>query len=290
MDLPSREAHPATIATIKECLGKPAACGEQFLIYEGDCADYLPQLPRDSVPLIVTSPPYNIGKEYEESLPLSSYLDWCERWIRELYGASAVNGAFWLNLGYVSIEQHAKAIPISYLLWNRIPYYLVQEIVWNYGAGVAGKTFFSPRNEKFLWYVKNSEKYTFNLDDVRDPNVKYPKQKKNGKLKCNPLGKNPTDVWQFAKVTSGANRSSKERMPHPAQFPLAVIERIIKASSNRGDVVLDPFLGSGSLIEAAIRTGRIGVGFEINPTYVRLAAERIKKAVARQAQSQATLF
>jgi adenine-specific DNA-methyltransferase len=278
----------ATIASIKECLGEPAAQGEQFLIYEGDCVDYLGRLPRESVPLVVTSPPYNIGKEYEETLPLSRYLDWCEHWIQELHRVSAAHGAFWLNLGYVSVEQRAKALPISYLLWNRIPYYLVQEIVWNYGAGVAGKTFFSPRNEKFMWYVKDPANYTFNLDDVRDPNVKYPKQKKNGKLKCNPLGKNPTDVWQFPKVTSGKNRSSKERMPHPAQFPLAVVERIIRASSNPGDVVLDPFLGSGSLIEGAIRTGRIGVGFEINPKYVGMAANRIKKAAARQSQS--TLF
>ncbi|MFM6250745.1 MAG: site-specific DNA-methyltransferase, partial [Dolichospermum sp.] len=113
------------------------------------------------------------------------------------------------------------------LLWDKIPFYLIQEIVWNYGAGVAGSKFFSPRNEKFLWYVKNPEAYTFNLDDIRDPNVKYPNQKKNGKIKVNPLGKNPTDVWEFPKVTSGQNRSSKERTPHPAQFPSAVIQRII---------------------------------------------------------------
>ena len=100
---------------------------------------------------------------------------------------------------------------------------------------------------------------------MRDPNVKYPRQKKNGKLKCNPLGKNPTDVWHIPKVTSGTNRSSKERMPHPAQFPMAVVERIIRACSNPGDVVFDPFVGSGSLIEAALRNGRQAVGFEIRP-------------------------
>jgi adenine-specific DNA-methyltransferase len=130
-----------------------------------------------------------------------------------------------LQGGYLSVPSRTKAIPIPYLLWDRVPFYLIQEIVWNYGSGVAGSKLFSPRNEKFLWYVKDYENYTFNLDEVRDPNVKYPNQKKNGKIKVNPKGKNPTDVWEFPKVTSGKNRSSKERTDHPAQFPVAVIER-----------------------------------------------------------------
>ncbi len=137
--------------------------------------------------------------------------------------------------------------------------------------------FFSPRNEKFLWYVKDSQKYLFNLDDIRDPNVKYPNQKKNGKLKCNINGKNPTDVWQIPKVTSGQNRSSKERTPHPAQFPIELISRIILASSNHGDIIFDPFFGSGSIAEAAIKTRRKAIGIEINPDYVNIAVERVKK-------------
>jgi adenine-specific DNA-methyltransferase len=118
--------------------------------------------------------------------------------------------------------------------------------------------------------------YCFNLDDVRDPDVKYPNQKKNGKLKCNPLGKNPTDVWQFPKVTSGKDRSSDERTPHPAQFPLAVIDRIVKCSSHAGDIVLDPFIGSGTTAEAALRNGRNVIGFEISANYVEIAARRIE--------------
>jgi adenine-specific DNA-methyltransferase len=190
------------------------------------------------------------------------------------------------------LDGRAKAVPLSYLLWDRVPFYLVQEIVWNYGAGVAAKRSFSPRNEKFMWYVKNPDQYTFDLDAVRDPNVKYPKQKKNGKLKCNPLGKNPTDVWQVPKVTSGTNRSSKERMPHPAQFPVAIIERIILACSKPGDVVFDPFVGSGSLIEAALRNGRQAVGFEIRQDYVGIAARRISRFLDRQLQetAQGSLF
>ncbi len=272
---------------IEESLGPPAASGEGYLVYQGDSLAMLPQVPDDLFPLTVTSPPYNIGKEYESQRPIDEYLGWCSAWINEVSRVTRSDGAFWLNLGYVSLAGRAKAIPLPYLLWNRVPFYLVQEVVWNYGAGVAAKRSFSPRNEKFLWYVKNPEKYIFNLDAVRDPNVKYPKQRKNGKLKCNPLGKNPTDVWHFPKVTSGANRSSKERTPHPAQFPVAVVERIIRACSNPGDVVFDPFVGSGSVLEAAVRAGRHAVGFEIRRDYVRVASRRLALFLARHRQENA---
>jgi adenine-specific DNA-methyltransferase len=168
-------------------------------------------------------------------------------------------------------------VPISYLLWNRTEFFLIQEIVWSYGAGVSSKRGFSPRNEKWLFYGANESQYTFNLDEVRDPNVKYPNQKKNGKFRCNPLGKNPTDVWSFPKVTSGAQRSSKERTAHPAQFPLGVVERIVRVSSNPGETVLDPFSGSASAGIAAVGSGRVYVGFEILPEYCRLAVERFKR-------------
>ena len=123
--------------------------------------------------------------------------------------------------------------------------------------------------------MKNQDNYKFNLDDIRDPNVKYPNQKKNGKLKCNPLGKNPSDVWQISKVTSGKNRSSKERTEHPAQFPLEMIDRIIKAGSNNRDLVIDPFMGSGTTAIAALKNGRKVIGFEVNSDYVKIIANRI---------------
>ena len=281
-----------TLQDLESMLGQPAHRGDGFLIYQGDCMEYLQRIDPGSIPLTVTSPPYNIGKEYESICDINDYIDWCESWIRQVHRVTSDDGAFWLNLGYVSLADRAKAIPIPYLLWDRVPFYLLQEIVWNYGAGVATKHSFSPRNEKFLWYVKNPDEYVFNLDEVRDPNVKYPNQKKNGKLKCNPLGKNPTDVWQFPKVTSGKDRSSKERTPHPAQFPIAVVDRIVKACSVPGDVILDPFLGSGSMIEAALRNDRLAVGFELNAKYVELAANRIQRFLRTRAVqfAQRSLF
>ncbi|MBM3241208.1 site-specific DNA-methyltransferase [Candidatus Poribacteria bacterium] len=274
---------------IRDILGQPFYQTSGCFIYNMDCLRALRKLPDELVWLTVTSPPYNIGKEYEKPMSLEEYLNWCEVWIAQIYQITHPNGTFWLNLGYFSIPDCAKAIPIPYLLWNRIPFYLIQEIVWHYGAGVAGKNFFSPRNEKFLWYVKNKDNYTFNLDDIRDPNVKYPNQKKNGKIKVNQNGKNPTDVWQFPKVTSGKNRSSKERTPHPAQFPVAVIERIIKASSNPGELVLDPFMGSGTTAEVALSLNRPVVGFEIRTDYCQTAANRLNNFLKRKKEEETQL-
>lgn len=275
-----------------ERLGEPAVQIGECAIFNLDCVKGMQALPPGFVNLTVTSPPYNIGKEYEEPLPLGEYLDWCQLWIAEVSRLTTEDGAFWLNLGYLSIPGRAKAIPIPYLLWDRVPLYLVQEVVWNYGAGVAGRLFFSPRNEKFLWYVKDENSYYFDLDSVRDPNVKYPNQKKNGKIKVNALGKNPSDVWYFPKVTSGANRASKERTSHPAQFPVAVIERIIKATSRPGDIVLDPFMGSGTTAEVALRLGRRVLGFEIQSAYIDVIARRLEatQAELEASRAQLTLF
>ncbi len=228
------------------------------------------------IALTVTSPPYNIGKEYENIMDFDKYILWCEQWMKCIHSLTTDTGAFWLNLGYAPIPKKGKAVPLPYLLWDKSQFFLQQEVIWKYGAGVACRNSFSPRNEKFLWYVKDSKKYTFNLDAVRDPNVKYPNQKKNGKLRCNPLGKNPTDVWDIPKVTSGAQRASAERTKHPAQFPEAVIERIIKACSNHGDVILDPFLGSGTVAAVALRLGRRVIGFEIDESYCNIAKNRLE--------------
>lgn len=140
-----------------------------------------------------------------------------------------------------------------------------------------------------IGYVADPDAYTFNLDDVRDPSVKYPNQKKNGKIRVNPNGKNPSDVWIIPKVTTGAGmtgrRASPERTAHPAQFPLDVIRRIILACSRPGDIILDPFAGSGSTLLAAYETGRSCIGFEIEPRYVEMAAERLDASIDRPVQA-----
>jgi adenine-specific DNA-methyltransferase len=280
------------LGKFESVLGRAAYSAPGIRIFNCDCLAAMRELPGTVVDLTITSPPYNIGKEYEQLLDLDAYIDWCSFWAREVHRITKESGAFWLNLGYVELTGRARAIPIPYLLWNRIDFYLIQEIIWHYGAGVASRRGFSPRNEKFLWYVKNERDYRFNLDDVRDPNVKYPNQKKNGKLKCNPLGKNPSDVWMFPKVTSGTDRASPERTEHPAQFPVSVIERIIRACSAPGDVVLDPFMGSGTTALVAAQLGRPVVGFEISPRYVEIARKRLNAFFeeSRIAHAQSDLF
>ena len=275
------------------CLfGTPLYRGDCYAIYHADSSEFLKSLPDESVDLFFTSPPYNIGKEYEKILPMADYLEWSERWIKEVYRSTKEMGAFIYNIGYVAIPNVGHAIPISYLMWNRTPFYLNQEIVWNYGAGVATKHYLSPRNEKLLWFVKNKDNYCFNLDDIRDPNVLYPNQKKNGKLRCNTLGKNPSDVWQIAKVTSGTGRASKERTKHPAQFPLDLCDRVIKGFSNLGEIVIDPFMGSGSALESCIRNNRFSIGIEINKDYCHMAYERIQNTISNinYHDSQSRLF
>lgn len=263
----------------KDVLGKPYFETKDFLLFNLDCVESMDKLDKNIIDLTITSPPYNIGKEYEKVVPINDYIKWCEKWINLVYHITKDDGAFMLNVGYTKIQEKGFAVPISYLLWDKSPFYLIQEIVWNYGAGVATKYTLSPRNEKILWYVKDKSKYTFNLDDIRDKDVKYPNQKKNGKLRCNTLGKNPSDVWQIAKVTSGKNRASKERSPHPSQFPADMIERVIMGFSNKGDLILDPFIGSGTTSDVAIKNGRQAIGFEINEKYCDYIVKRMGKVL-----------
>lgn len=278
------ESHVERLQEIRSALGRPAYEDETVLLYRGDCVGLMQQLEEPFFNATVTSPPYNIGKEYERPLPLADYVSWVSKWAQEIHRITVADGSFWLNLGYVHVDGFGRAVPLPYLLWDKTPFFMLQEIVWQYGAGVATRQTFSPRNEKFLWYVMNPTNYVFNLDSVRDPDVKYPNQKKNGKLRCNPLGKNPGDVWAIPKVTSGRDRSSAERTSHPAQFPEAVIERVILASTNEGDLILDPFMGSGTTAAVAARLGRRCVGFELRQDYVDVAIRRleVQRAAARQ--------
>ena len=239
----------------------------------------LPRVTRETVHLTVTSPPYNIGKEYETPRDVGDYIDWCASLDpRVTQNGNAGGGA----LAQLGIPQPAGASPrdpdpVLALESRSVPPGSGGRVALR--SGSRSKASVLSRNEKFLWYVRDPESYYFDLDAVRDPNIKYPNQFKNGRRKVNLLGKNPTDVWSFPKVTSGKNRSSKERTAHPAQFPfLAVIERIVKACCPPGGLVLDPFMGSGTVAEAALALGRPVVGIEVEPQYIEIAAARIERA------------
>ena len=256
-------------------LGTPYFEKESCILFCGDTLQLQKQISCQYVDAVITSPPYNIGKEYENVMPLPDYIEWSAEWINDSSKLLKPSGALLLNLGYVSIDTKGRAIPLSYMLWDKAPMFLNQEIVWNYSAGVACKNYLSPRNEKILWYVKDSKNYVFNLDAIRDKNVKYPNSKRHGKPRVNTLGKNPTDVWEIAKVTTGQNRSSEERTMHPCQFPTDLINRLVLGFTNENAVILDPFMGSGTTFESCLRHNRNCIGFEILPEYCEIAKNRI---------------
>ncbi len=270
------EKQEEIISLLTPRVGRPYFSEDGFIMYNIDSTVLMKYMLEAGVKidLTVTSPPYNIGKEYEQIIDIEKYVDWCKNWILQIYTITAKTGSFWLNLGYFEVPEKGLCVPIPYLLWNLSPFYLLQEVIWRYEAGVSTRTRLSPRNEKWLYYLKDKSNYTFNLDDIRDPNVKYPNQKKNGKFRCNPLGKNPGDVWEIPKVTTGTNRSSKERTGHPAQFPLKIIERIVKVSSNVADTVFDPFSGSFSTNVASYLLGRVAIGSEIKKEYCDVGINR----------------
>jgi adenine-specific DNA-methyltransferase len=266
---------------IKNILGLPYYENRSAIIFQMDCKHALKRLSESGVFInsTITSPPYNIGKEYEKVIPVNEFIEWLAEISDYIYKITKPNGSYLLNIGYLEVPGKGRAVPITYLIWDKIMFYLNQEIIWNYGAGVAAKHYLSPRNEKILWFVKDKENYTFNLDTIRDPDVKYPYQKKKGKLRCNTLGKNPSDVWQIAKVTSGAKRSSEERTDHPAQFPVDLITRMVLGFTNEGDLILDPFMGSGTTAEVCMNNNRYVLGFEIREDYCQTIVNRLEAKI-----------
>ena len=125
------------LACIRQLLGQPYFETDACLLYNSDCLESLRRLPDETFDLTVTSPPYNIGKEYEKCLSLSEYVNWTQKWTAQVHRLTTSYGAFWWNLGYIEVTGRGKAVPLPYLLWDCHEFYFVQEVVWHYGAGVA---------------------------------------------------------------------------------------------------------------------------------------------------------
>lgn len=148
-------------------------------------------------------------------------------------------------------------------------------IIWHFGHGLHCSRRFSGRYETIIWFTKSND-YIFNLDPVRVPQ-KYPGKKyfkgpKAGQYSCNPLGKNPGDLWMIPNV----KHNHVEKTIHPCQFPVELVERLVLSLTNKGDWVLDPYVGVGTSIIAAVRHDRKGMGAEIVPKYLKVAEERIQ--------------
>jgi adenine-specific DNA-methyltransferase len=247
-------------------------------LYLGDCLDFLKQIPDRSIQLIVTSPPYNIGKEYEKILDIKEYIAQQSQVIDECVRALKKKGSICWEIG--NYVDNGEIIPLDILLYdcfknNRLQ--LRNRIVWHFGHGLHCSNRFSGRYETIFWFTK-SDNYVFNLDAVRVPQ-KYPGKKhfkgpNVGKYSSNPKGKNPSDVWDIPNVKS----NHVEKMCHPCQFPVALVQRLVLALSNEQDIVFDPFLGVGSTAVAGIINKRKVAGSEIVKKYYDIACERIKLA------------
>jgi len=245
-------------------------------IYLGDCLDLLTSIPDGSVDLVVSSPPYNLGKEYEDRRELAAYLEEQRAVLAECARALSDKGSLFWQVGAYSnrgvlIPLDVRFFPILEDL-DLIPR---NRIVWVRQHGLHGRRKFSARHESILWFTKTDD-YVFDLDAIRVPQ-KYQNKKawtgdKKGQLTCNPDGKNPGDIWVFRNV----KHNHEEQTIHPCQFPEDLIARIVLSTTEPGDVVLDPYMGTGTVAVVARDTRRHYLGAEIDKRYHAVARQRIE--------------
>jgi len=259
-----------------------------IVLYHGDVNDFVATIPDKTVSLIVTSPPYNLGKEYEDRVSIGKYLDMQAQVIAELCRILREDGSLCWQVGNFVEKGEVYPLDILYYdIFKRLGLRLRNRIVWRFGHGLHASRRFSGRYETILWFTK-SEDYVFNLDAVRVP-AKYPgkrhyKGPKKGQLSGNPLGKNPSDVWEFlAEEWEAAwwdipnvKANHPEKTIHPCQFPIALVERCVLALTNEGDWVFDPYVGGGTTLIAGIMHNRRVMGSEKENQYIDIAHERLQ--------------
>ncbi len=249
----------------------------RVVVYPGDCIELLKTIPSGVVRLVVTSPPYNLGKEYEKRLHLDAYLEQQAAVIRECVRTVSDNGSICWQVGnYVERGHIIPLDTILYPIFRELGLQLRNRIIWHFEHGLHCSKRFSGRYETILWFTKSND-YVFNLDPVRVPQ-KYPGKKhfkgpRAGTYSGNPLGKNPGDVWLIPNVKA----NHVEKTEHPCQFPVELIERLVLSLTKSKDLVVDPFLGTGTSAIAAIRHNRRAAGAEVVERYVKLARSRITK-------------
>lgn len=243
-----------------------------------ECRNNLPfmqALASESMKLIVTSPPYNLGKEYEKKHSRDEYLAQQKAVIEEAVRLLHPEGSICWQIGnYVENGEIEPLDIILYPLFKGMGLQLRNRIIWTYGHGLHCQNRFSGRYETILWFTKTDD-YTFNLDPVRIPS-KYPEKKyfkgpRRGEKSGNPLGKNPGDVWEIPNVKA----NHVEKTEHPCQFPVGLVERLVLALTDEGDAVLDPYLGVGSSAIAALKHGRQAYGCDVHKRYIQIARERV---------------
>lgn len=229
----------------------------------GDAVEELKKIPTNSIRLIITDPPYNLNKDYgksKDNLEFEEYLKFSRKWLKEANRVLSKDGSIYVFMGmrYISyiysiLEQE---LGMTFNSW----------ITWFYTQGIGKTKGFSPRHDDILYFTKSPKNFIFNLDEIRVPQKYY-------RSVNNMRGANPGNVWEFSHV----HYCNKNRKLHPTQKPEALYERMILSSSNEGDIVLDPFLGSGTLLRVAQQTNRRATGFDSNPEYIVMCEERLKE-------------
>ncbi|MEP0764158.1 MAG: site-specific DNA-methyltransferase [Chloroflexota bacterium] len=258
-----------------------------LVLFQGDVNDLLATIPDETVRLIITSPPYNLGKKYEDRTSIESYLAVQADTIAQLYRVLRSDGSICWQVG--NFVEKGEVFPLDilyYPIFKRLGLSLRNRIIWHFGHGLHTQKRFSGRYETILWFTKSDE-YVFNLDEVRVP-AKYPgkrhyKGPNRGKPSGNPLGKNPSDVWEILLEDweecfwdiPNVKSNHPEKTIHPCQFPVELVERCVLALTHEGDWVLDPYAGVGSALIAAVKNDRRGVGSEKEAQYVEIARERL---------------
>ena len=229
-------------------------------IHCADLLDKMKDIPSESIDLIVTDPPYNLNKNYgnnQDTREFIEYMEFSKKWLKEADRVLKPTGTIYVFMGMRYISY------IYNILESDMRYHFNSWIVWYYTQGIGKTIGFSPRHDDILMFTKSKE-FTFNLDNIRIPQKYY-------RSVNNMRGANPGNVWEFSHM----HYCNKHRFQHPTQKPEGLYERIILASSNPGDTVLDPFVGSGTALRVCQNTGRNCIGIDINPEYIRMCKDRL---------------
>ncbi len=261
----------------------------KYQIILGDTLENLKTISSGKFDLIITSPPYNVGKEYEVKQSIEKYLEQQKNVIVELIRVlSDIGNICWQVGNYVNKGEVFPLDIFYYQIFKEFGLKLRNRIIWHFGHGLHASKRFSGRYETILWFSK-SDKYIFNLDDVRIPS-KYPGKKyfkgpKKGQLSGNPKGKNPSDTWEivlqdwekeFWEIPN-VKCNHPEKTIHPCQYPVELVERCVLALTNQNSWVLDPYAGVGSTMIAALKNNRNVIGIEKEEKYIKIAEDKIEK-------------
>lgn len=250
-------------------------------------SEQMAEIADESVSLVVTSPPYNIGVnygnkhengraisskgvKYEDELSEEKYIEMLRKVFTECKRVLKKNGSIWVNIK--NRYKDDAIIPPFWLLDLFKDMYLKNIIIWNFDWGGSTNKRFAPRYEYVFWFTKNKSDYIFNLEGIKIPALNYRPDRFKSQWK------NPTDVW-YIQMVSG---NYPERTSHPAQYPEELIERIIQVATNEGDIVLDPFIGSGTTARVSKDINRKFIGFDTNPEYIKIAENRLKLGLNRK--------